>query len=408
MDFEMRAVNEDEVKSYIRAVEAGFGGTPTDEEAETWEVTFERERSIAVFDGSTIVGTAGAYTFDMTLPGGTTVPAAGVTAVTVAPTHRRRGILRSMMQHQLDDVAERGEPVAILTASESVIYGRFGYGLASYTAEYQVACEGTELRRPPAVDGRIRFVDPEEGQKVLPAIYEAARLSQPGCLTRTAAWWELHLKDLPRWRNGGSGFFHAVHESDAGEPDGYVTYRRKGEWSGGLPSGEVWIQEMTATDEEVAAALWRFCLDVDLVRTVKAFDFPVDAAIRHRLADPRRLQVRRLHDFLWVRPIDVPAALEARRYATEDRIAIEVTDAVRPATAGTYTVEGGTAGASCSRGGEADLVMDVADLGAIYLGGERASVLARAGRVQERTPGALRRADAFFAAGRAPFCATHF
>jgi len=251
-------------------------------------------------------------------------------------------------------------------------------------------------------------VDGEESQKVLPGIYEAARLAQPGCITRSAAWWELHLKDLPRWRHGASGFFHAVHESDSGEPDGYVTFRRKGDWAGGLPNGEVRIQEMTSTDEDVEAALWQFCLDVDLVRTVRINDAPVDAAIRHRLADPRRLQVRRLHDFLWVRPLDVPATLAARRYFTEDRLAIEVSDAFRPATAGTYTVEGGPEGAVCTAGGDADLVMDIADLGAIYLGGERPSVLARAGRVQERTSGALRRADAFFAAERAPFCATHF
>lgn len=409
MDHELRPVAGDEVPTFVRAVSAGFGNVPSDEEVDAWARLLEADRTLAAFDGPSIVGTAGAYSFELTLPGGTTAPAAGVTAVTVQPTHRRRGILRAMMARQLDDVAERGEPLAILTASESVIYGRFGYGLASYTAQYELATEGADLASPPPDGGRFRLVERDEAQKTLPGIYENARRRRPGFVTRTATWWELHLADPPWNRNGRSAFFHAVHESEVGEPDGYVTYRRKPRWDGGLPAGELWVNDMAAVDDEVEAVLWRFCLDVDLVAVVRAFDAPVDHPIRHRLADPRRLRTTRLHDFLWARIVDVPAALAARRYGTDDRLLVEVADAFRPQTSGTYAVEGGPAGAVCERaGGEADLALGIAELGAVYLGGERPSVLARAGRVVERTPGALRRADAFFASEPAPFCSTHF
>jgi predicted acetyltransferase len=411
VDLDLRPIRDDEYPAWSRTIERAFGAQPSNQEVEDWRLVFERDRSLAVFDGADMVATTGAVSFDLTLPGGTTTPVAGVTAVAVRATHRRRGLLRALMERQLDDVAARGEAVAVLTASESVIYGRFGYGLASTNAWCRIDTAGTELTRRPEPGGRLRQVEADEAAREVPGVYERARTRHPGALSRSPRYWQRWFLDREYSRpSGASARFYVLHHDVGGTPDGYLAYRaNEGDWGHGLADGTVTVEELDATDDEVEAALWQYVLEIDLVRHVKADARPVDEPLRWRLADPRRLATTALYDHLWVRVLDVPAALSARRYAAPARLVVEVHDPFRPSGEGRFVVEGGPDGASCRpTGDDADLALGVTELGALYLGGASATTLARAGRVEERTAGALRVADGFFSSTPAPWCCTPF
>src|SRR5207249_11070982 len=221
MDLEIRPVTADEFPSYSRACEAAFGEIPTDEDTEDWRRQTELDRTLAAFDGGEVVATAGAFSLELTLPGLACVPAAGVTAVSVRTTHRRRGILRRLMTRQLDDVAARGESIAILTASESIIYGRFGYGPASQLNGITIDKDRSAYASPPADSGRLRAVDLQTAAKVLPEVHDRARRRQPGDVSRTGTWWDVTLADRESRRGGRSGLFCVVHEDGAGQADGY-------------------------------------------------------------------------------------------------------------------------------------------------------------------------------------------
>jgi predicted acetyltransferase len=317
-----------------------------------------------------------------------------------------------MMSRQLDDIASRGEPVAVLTASESVIYGRFGYGLATSFLSTRIAQPNGGFARPLADPGHCRRIDVDEAGIVLPAVFDAYRVTQPGEVTRSDATWHQRLSDLEVWREGASAFFHVVHENEHGVADGYLTYRVRTHWSRShLPSSTVEIDELIAATSLARAALWHHALSIDLAAAVTAVNVPVDDPIRWELADPRRLEVTALADHLWARILDAPAALSARRYAAPGHLVLEVADRFRPGgrAEGRFALEGGPDGAECRpTDAAADLALPVADLSALLVGGVPASVLARAGRVDELRSGALERADAMFATARAPFCATHF
>jgi len=410
VDLELRPVTDDEYPAWSRTIIRAFGGQPSAQEIEDWRLVFERDRSLAVFDEGEVVATTGAVSFDLTLPGGTEAPAAGVTAVSVRTTHRRRGLLRALMDRQLDDVAARGEALAVLTASESVIYGRFGYGLASTNSWWSLDTAGTEIARRSEAGGRLRVVEADEAARAVPHVYELARRRHPGALSRSANYWQRWFLDREIWRQGASARFFVLHHDAAGAVDGYVAYRAKeGDWGHGLADGTVIVEELDALDDEVEAALWQHVLSIDLVRHVKASARPVDEPLRWRLADPRRLKTEEVIDHLWLRVLDVPAALSARRYGIDTRLVLEVDDPFRPAAEGRYVVDGGRDGATCTRTQESpDLVLGVHDLGALYLGGVSPTTLARARRVEERRPGALQVADAFFASPTAPWCNTPF
>ncbi len=191
--------------------------------------------------------------------------------------------------------------------------------------------------------------------------------------------------------------------------DGYITYRVARKWDLGLPTGTLLIEDLITTTSEAYAALWRYCLSMALVTSVRTSNSSIDEPLRWLLADPRRLRVLRQKDDLWARVLDIPRALSARRYMATDQLTLEIVDTFYPAQTGCYALEGSPAGATCRpTDGAADLRLDVADLGAVYLGGVRFSTLARARRVTELTEGALRRADALFAAEQVPWCATTF
>lgn len=413
MPFEIRPVSSDELIAYAHAGEAAFGYRPTEQDIARNRSVFEADRSLAAFDGGQIVATAGAYSFDLTLPGGTSLPVPGVTWVGVLPSHRRRGILRAMMDRQLGDVRARGEALAILNASESTIYGHFGYGIASSALTWELDTRHAAFLRPPESTGRVRLIEHERAlHEVFPALYDRVRRAQPGALSRTPAYWGA-LLDAPDTPVDGAGprFYIAYEsgESGDGQVDGIAQYRLKRQWEMGLPASVLQVRDLFAATPAAYTALWRFLLDHDLVQTVRALGRPVDEPLRWLLTDSRRLRMLAVNDDLWVRLLDIPAALGARRYATPGAVVFAVADALRPENAGRYALDGGPEGAECRlTTAEADLALDVADLGAAYLGGVSFGTLARAARVEERTPGALARADALFASDPAPWCGTPF
>jgi predicted acetyltransferase len=315
-----------------------------------------------------------------------------------------------MIAYHFEEVERRGELVSALGASESVIYGRFGYGLATTYADYEIdPRHGSFLPGSAGGGGRVRLLDPEEAAKVLPGFYDRYRRGQPGEVTRKPAWWELYARD-PEWiRGGATRHVDVVYESEPGRVDGWVSYRIESRWPNGLAANIVKVRMLVGLTVEAEAGLWRYLLDLDLAGTIKLMDRPVDDPVRWRLADPRRLRVTEVGDQLWVRLLDLPGALAARRYAVDDALVLEVSDALRPRNQGRFRLEGGPDGASCEpTTAEPDLALDVADVGAAYLGGASLASLARAERVAERTPGALLRADRMFAAAPPPICTTHF
>jgi predicted acetyltransferase len=407
VDTEIRSITEDEYPAWAHQIDAAFGGQITDERLEAYRPsTFDR--TLAAFEAGDIVATAGAFSLDLTLPGLTTTPAAGVTAVGVRPTHRGQGLLRRLMAHQLDDVAARGEAVAILLASESRLYGRFGYGWATSQAVVSIDTDRSQFARPVNADGRMRLVDLDTARKVLPPVHERIRRLQPGDVSRTEEMWRKTLADLRDERGGYSAMFVVVHEAPGGEVDGYARYRFKDDWPHGLPRKQLRVQDLLGLTAEVEAALWRYLLDMALVDRVEVWFRPLPDPIRRRLVDPRQLRYEAVADHIWVRLVDVPAALSARRYGADGEVIFEVVDDFRPATSGRYRLE---ASGQCERVGSstaADLALDIESLGAAYLGGVRFSTLAAAGLVTELTPAALARADAMFTSTPDPFCRSHF
>ena len=409
MDIDIRPITPEQWREYSTVLGVAFGETIDDAELADHQLGFEFERSMAAFDGDRIVGTGGADSMDLTLPGLTTIPIGGLTAISVLPTHRRRGILRSMIAYHFEECEGRGELVSGLGASESVIYGRFGYGLATTFADYEIDPGRGRFLREPAGRGRVRLLDPEETAKIVPPLYDRYRRGQPGELSRPQAWWDVYARD-PEWtRQGASRHYDVVYESGPGRVDGWVSYRVENRWPSGLAANIIKVRMLIGLTPEAEAAMWRYILDLDLAGSVQLHARPVDDPLRWRLADPRRLRVTDVGDHLWVRLLDVPGALAARRYAVSGTLVLEVTDAQRPRNQGRFRLEGGPDGAACEpTTADPDLALDVTDLGAAYLGGASLASLARAERVTELTPGALSRADRMFAASPAPVCTTHF
>jgi predicted acetyltransferase len=354
----------------------------------------------AAFDDGAIVGGAGAFTFRMTVPGGAPVPTAGVTVVGVLPTHRRRGILRAMMRAQLDDVHSRGEPVAALFASEETIYGRYGYGLASLNLQFDVDRAHGAFRPDVETTGSLRLVDAATAAAQMPAVYDAVRKSTPGMLERNASWWEHRLlADPEEFRFGGSPKHLAVLEID-GEPRAYAIYRLHVSFGDLGPDTRLQTIEVIAADPVANASIWRYLLDVDWTRTVSARLQPVDHPLLLLLARPNFAKPM-LSDGLWVRLVDVQAALAARAYEDEGPVVFQVRDEFCPWNEGRWKLESGDVSRTDD---DPDLALDVAELGAVYLGGFTFRDLLRARRVEELREGAAYRADSTFRADAAPWC----
>jgi predicted acetyltransferase len=398
-------VRDDDFADFLLAVQAGFGRTAPDEGDEYPAHLLTADRSLSVRDGDVVVATAGSYSFEVTVPGGRQLPIAGVCMVTVHPTHRRRGLLRQMMDAQLDDVARRGEPLAGLTASEASIYERFGYGIATFTTRWDLESQHARLHDAPAPGGGIRMADAGAATSAAHAVFARVAAGRVGELARPEQWW------APLFAPGRRGprFFTAVHDDADGTPDAFARYVIDDEWPDGVAASTLRVLEVQGVDAGAEAVMWSFLFGVDLIGTITAGERPVDDPLRWRIPDPRRLRVRQVRDHLWVRVVDVAAALSARTYGADDALVLELHDAFRPDNSGRWLLDGGPDGAGCSRTDRAaDLALSAADLGALFLGGVPVSTLAAAGRVKELTTGAVARADRFLLVHPSPWCTTHF
>jgi predicted acetyltransferase len=400
MAFEVRAVKDlDEFTAAIFAIGQYFGMVPTEERMQRFADLITLDRTHAAWSDGTIVGGAGVFTFNLTVPGGD-LPTAGVTVVGVYPTHRRRGVLRSLMRAQLDDAHERGEPLAALWASEETIYGRFGYGLASFCGEINLAHEYTSFAQPFEPEGTIRFLEPDEALELVPPVFERARLQWPGMFSRSRLWWEQReIKDPEERREGAGPKRWIVYERD-GAIEGYAVYRHKPGWEEGSTVAEVRVVEALGATPTAERDVWAYLLAIDWKATLKAYLLPPDHALFLLLASPRRLRYR-MGDSLWVRIVDVGGALSGRKYSAEGSIVFEVKDDFCPWNEGRWRLDGGAAERTDDA---ADLALPVQSLGAAYLGGVSFAALARAGRVEELNGGALARADSLFRWDRHPWC----
>jgi predicted acetyltransferase len=397
MTTEMRVLEPEHWDEFYDRLERAFGG-PGDhpDERAMWHELTGFERSLAVWDDGGIVGTAGAFSFRMTLPGGALLPAAGVTMVSVQPTHRRRGILTSMMRRQLDDVHEGPEPVAVLTASEPAIYGRFGYGAATLQLRAGIDTTRTFVKELPGMDGvRLRLAGPESARESCEAVYARRVPTRPGMLARQPGWDRQPLLDSPTSRDGAGPLQCVLAEVD-GEVRGYARYAVKLDWSPAGPDSIVRLGDIEALDPVTYAALWRFLTSIDLTSRVAFHNRPVDDPLLHLFSDVRRCGLS-FRDSLHVRLVDLGEALEARTYSAPVDVVFEVEDAFCPWNAGRWRLSGDAKGATCERTRDpADLALSVKELGAAYLGGPTLRAQADAGLVRELRPGALTEASTAF------------
>jgi predicted acetyltransferase len=400
MPIVVRPVSFEHVADFLVPISVVFGMPISPERVERVRAVPELDVLLGAFDEGAIVGSAGSFTFDLTVPGGVAVETAGLTMVAVLPTHRRRGVLRQIMRRHLDDAHRRGQAVAALWASEASIYGRFGYGVATLRGEIDLSRHRTAFAHPVEPPGRVRLVNEAEATATYPPIWERVRLSRPGMLSRSGAWWHARRIEDPDWlRAGRPPLQRALLEID-GRPAAYALYRFGATF--GHREHDISLEVVEALGDSPAAtrALWRYLFGADLVASFQASLLPVDHPLLFLVAEPRRLQMR-LGDGLWVRLIDVGAALSRRGYGEGAPLVIAVEDTFCPWNTGRYRLAGGTVERSAD---EPDLALDVQALGALYLGGFSFMQLAQAGRVEERTPGALRRGDALFHGEQAPWC----
>jgi predicted acetyltransferase len=391
----------DELAKALGAIGHYFGWVPSAEEVERFSKLLPVERMHAAFGGREIVGGAGVFPFQMTVPGAV-VQCAGVTVVGVLPTHRRRGILRRLMRAQLDDVRERGEPLAALWASEPTIYGRFGYGQASYTHEIRLPRPRAALRGglPPRT-GQVRLVETAEAEKTFPRIYDRIRVTTPGMLTRTKEWWDIRrLTDDVSRRPPGSGPLNLVLFELDRKASGFAIYRIAQREEDGHWKRRLHVVEALGVDAVATRELWRFLTELDWTDEILAWLLPTDHPVQHLFGRFDQLDLR-VGTGLWVDLVDVGAALSARGYRTDGRVTFELSHPFCPWNEGTWTVSGGRARKTSRR---PDLRLDATALGAAYLGGVSFGSLSRAGLVEEAVRGGLARADALFAGDRAPWC----
>ena len=404
-------VTDETGKDYLSAVVRGFHDDYTGEHYDFDRRLFEFDRCFGFTVGDRWVATAGAFTRVMTTPGGS-VPIGAVTIVTVAPTHRRQGLLTVMMRHQLADLHRRQEPVALLWASESAIYGRFGYGSA--VPRLIVSGQTRSTAFLPSVDlggGWIEEVGKDEFAAVVPGLHARLLPYRPGALDRPDVFWERDLMDRSEDRKGAPAVRYALRYAAGGELDGYARFKVSAPWSGDLPDGEVEILELDAADAQARAALWRFFFDLDLVRRFRVHGVVVDEPLRYLLADPRTL-TSTLTDSTYVRIVDLPRALSSRRYGADLDVVVQVSDHLLEHNDGTFRIqaEAGGEGVRVTRAGRRrpDLSLGIRELGSIYLGGVPLTALHRAGLVAERSPGAVAAMTMAFDWPQKPFCPDGF
>jgi predicted acetyltransferase len=388
----------EEFSAAVLAIGQYFGMEATEERIARFSRILPVERMLAAREGGETVGGAGSIPFELSVPGAS-VPTAGVTVVGTYPTHRRRGVLRSLMRALLDDAHARGEPLAALWASEETIYGRYGFGIAGFAGEIRLRREHAALATPFEPEGRVRIVEPEEAARLFARVYERVRRVTPGVPTRSRDWWELRtLRDALETRDGGGPKRLVALERDR-SIEGYAIYRHKPKWEDGASEAELVVLEALALDGRPTAELWRYLLAIDWYATLTFHLMPPDHPLFLLLATPRRMRYR-MGDSLWVRLVEVGEALSRRRYAADGTLVLDVVDPFCPWNEGRWRIADGVARRTRAVG---QLRCDVSSLGSAYLGGVTFSQLVRSGRVEELRRGAAARADAMFASDRHPW-----
>jgi predicted acetyltransferase len=397
MAVELRICAPDELLAALTPIWHYFGGVPNDEDAEKLGRVLPTERvHVAVEDGK-VVGGAGAYRFDTTVPGGARVPTAGVMAVGVLPTHRRRGILSGLMRKELDDVHEWGEPLATLYASEGAIYRRYGYGLASISGDFTLPRASASFYATPSPQGRARIVSQEEALELMPPIYDRVAAETPGMFTRSRDWWEVRKLASGRWTKGE--LMRVVLDIDD-RPEAYALYAIESEMVHGISHSVLQLREAIGATPAATRDIWRFILDVDWIERVRATFIPPDHPLFLLLTEPRRMEYV-AGEGVWCRLVDVGAALSVRGFGPGEPVVIEVADEFCPWNEGRWEVS--PEGTERTKS-EPDLRLDVDLLGSVYFGGFTFAALHGAGRVEVVRDGALGRADALFRTDRHPWC----
>ncbi|MGH8978758.1 MAG: GNAT family N-acetyltransferase [Acidimicrobiia bacterium] len=404
MPVEVRAVTPAELEDLLLTDNRAFAQPPYPADQPRGWAEAELDRTRCAFEDGALVAASRAYSFELTLPGGGTVPVAAVSWVGVLPTHRRRGILTAMIDALHRDARDRGEPAAVLTASESTIYGRYGYGVATWRLAMTLERAHGAFAHPVDDTGRVRFLTKDEGEKIVPSVYETVRRGRAGMVTRPDTWWP-HLF----WNMGrDKAFFLVLHEDAEGKADGFAAYEVSSAPSVGIPNRRLTVVDIQTTNPTARAALWQYVVGVDLVATISANMLPIDEPLRHLLRDPRRARIDFVNDDMWLAPLDPSALLAARRYSVFDaHLVVEVTDFEGRGVS--FAIDGNASDAQCEETeASPDLSCSTAVLGAVLLGGNRWTEYAQAGLVAEHVPGKLAYADAMFTISPPPTNTTGF
>jgi predicted acetyltransferase len=406
----VRSITGDELGPFLDVVRTAFLSPPLSADSVAARRPYiDIERCLGAFDaGGRLCGVARAFATPLTVPGGE-VTAGAVSSVGVLPTHTRQGHLSRMMRTQLADVAERGEPVAILIAAEYPIYGRYGYGPATEAVALRIDATSATWRDEPS--GSVEIVDNESFAKVISELYERARRVTPGHIGWETIRWEidagvtaLHDGDDDKRR----GATKVVWRDDRGEPQAATSYHVDESWVHNRPANTIRSEALVATSARAEHEMLRFLASVDWVSEVSVWLRPVDDPAPLALGDARAARLDDRSDQTWLRVLDVPAALAARRYATGGSLVIDVDDPLGFAH-GRFRLDAGPEGADCTpTTADPDLAVRAGALGAAYLGGQSWARLADVGWVDERRAGAVAEAASLFAVPRAPWGAVTF
>lgn len=413
-DLEFRRPEPGEIREFL-AVSIRSYGSHDGEDRVDWDVLAnEPDRSFgALEDGRWIAG-SGAFSVELTLPGGATVPAAGISMIGLEPTHRRRGILTAMLRRLHTDADEHREPIAVLTASETSIYRRFGYGIAGEVAHLSIDANAVEFDPPVHDDGSFLMVDPRTAGATFAAIHDRSRRNHPGWVALSPGMWDQITKDPEFLQGGRTPLRGVVHHDREGRPDGYATWRIEGRSEPDRLAGNtLFLEHLSTADPEVEVALWAFVASIDLVKTLEWIVGPPDPAIRWRLVEPRRLRTMAVTDMTWARILDVSAVLSARAYKATGVLLLDVIDRFHPDRGGVFELTASVGGAGrCERidvpASDADIHIDMADLSSLVVGSVTASTLHAVGRLAAADPEAVDRADALFSTRSRPWCPIDF
>lgn len=400
---EIHPVRSDDLETFFTAMSGPFGFDLPDGDdraamLERSAKLFEPDRARCAFDDGRIVGTLGVFSFEMTVPGGS-MPVAGTTMVTVQVTHRRSGVLSDMMRAHLDEATDRGDAAAALWASDSAIYGRFGYGMAAWSTEIEIDRRHIDFHRLAPNPAAVEIVDAESVRAPAIAVYDDVRAETPGMVGHSEGWWDRIFGDLAWTRHGATKARYGLVRED-GQPTGWVKFRLKDTEGHGHPAQDVLVSQLYATTPAAWAGLWKHALSHDFGQTIKADLRPIDDPIHSLLRGMRRVKTLR-SDGLWIRVLDVARLFEARRYGTAGVVTFTVSD---PAdrVPGSYRLETSPDTAEITRVSDGEIELDVEDLGALSLGGRSAVELARAGRIRG-DQAAIGRFDRMLRSERAPW-----